>query len=164
MVEQRVMVPGEVHPWTVAPTASPNLPTATQLLCSFQGTRFEDHDILRTARALALLHGHRATLRDAHSVAEVDDRRRELVEDIDDWIIAWSAPRDGDVLIHTETLGTVIDRMAGSWVDANQVVEIDGTRDHQARKRWHRLAEMIDGYTELVTELLGGSRRLPGRL
>ncbi|WP_245664599.1 DUF4254 domain-containing protein [Nocardia grenadensis] len=163
MLEQSVMVPGDVHARTAAATASPNLPTATQLLCSFQGTRFEDHDILRTARALALLHGHRMTLRDARSVAEVDDRRRELVEDIDDWIVAWSAPRDGDVLIHTETLGAVIDRMAWRWVDANQAVEIDGARERQARKRWHRLAEMIDGYTELITELLRGRRRLPGR-
>lgn len=163
MFQQSVMVPGDVHTRTAVSAAAPGLPTATQLLCSFQGTRFDDHEVLRTARALAALHTHRVTLRDARSVAEVDNRRRELVEDIDDWVDARSPHRDTDVSIHAETLGAVIDRMAWGWVDANQLVEVDGTRDHQARKRWHRLAEMIDGYTELTTELIRGGRRLPGR-
>lgn len=163
MFEQSVMVPGEVRWGTAVIPATPGLPTATQLLCTFQGTRFEDHEVLRSARALALLHGRRVTMRDARLVAEIDDRRRELIEDIDEWIGSRSPQHDGDVLIHAETLGAVIDRMAWGWVDANQVVEIDGARDHQARKRWHRLAELIDGYTELVGDLLRGGRRLPGR-
>ncbi|MEU4315345.1 DUF4254 domain-containing protein [Nocardia sp. NPDC024068] len=146
-------------------TASPRiLPTATQLLCSFQGTRFEDHVLLRSAHALAALHTHRLTMRDAGLVAEMDNRRRELVEDIDEWISARSVPRGAEGLIHAETLGAVIDRLAWGWVDANQVVEIDGRRDHHARKRWHRLAELIDGYTELIGEILGGRRRLPVRV
>ncbi|WP_058854605.1 DUF4254 domain-containing protein [Nocardia jinanensis] len=120
--------------------------------------------MLRSARALALLHGRRVTMRDALLVAEVDERRRELVEDIDDWAHSRSPHRGGDALIHAETLGAVIDRMAWGWVDANQSVEIDGARDHQARKRWHRLAELIDGYTELIGDLLQGGRRLPGRV
>ncbi|WP_245665680.1 DUF4254 domain-containing protein [Nocardia sienata] len=164
MFEQSVMVPGDVRTRPAVPAATSGLPTATQLLCSFQGTRFDDHEVLRAARALAVLHGHRVTLRDVHTVAEVDNRRRELVEDIDEWVDARSWQRDADVSIHAETLGAVIDRMAGGWVDANQVVEIDGTRDDHARKRWHRLAEMIDGYTKLITELVRGGRRLPGRL
>lgn len=164
MFEQCVMVPGDVGVEQAVIAATPGLPTATQLLCSFQGTRFEDHEVLRSARALAVLHGHRAVVRDARLVAEVDDRRRELVEDIDDWAGAWTPDGDGDALIHAETLGAVIDRMAWGWVDANQVVEIDGVRDHQARKRWHRLAELIDGYTELIGELRRGGRRLPGRI
>lgn len=141
--------------------ASPGVPTATRLLCSFQGTGAADHEMLRAARALAVLHGHRMTMRDARLVAEVDDRRRELVEDIDDWAGSQFPHRADDVLIHAETLGAVIDRMAWAWVDANQVVEIDRVRDRQARKRWHRLAELIDGYTELIGDLRRGGRRLP---
>ncbi|WP_327149639.1 DUF4254 domain-containing protein [Nocardia sp. NBC_01329] len=163
MFEQSVMLPDDIRVGTVVIAASPGLPTATQLLCSFQGTRFEDHEVLRSARALAVLHGHRVAMRDVRMVAEVDDRRRELIEDIDDWIGSRSPCHDSDATIHAETLGTVIDRMAWGWVDANQVVEIDGARDHQARKRWHRLAELIDGYTELIGDLLRGGRRLPDR-
>ncbi|MGW0181066.1 DUF4254 domain-containing protein [Nocardia sp. NPDC003345] len=140
------------------------LPTATQLLCSFQGTKFEDHTLLRAAHALAALHTRRLTMRDIRLVAEMDDRRRELMEDIDEWIGSWPVPRGGEGLIHAETLGAVIDRMAWGWVDANQVVEIDGRCDHYARKRWHRLAELIDGYTELIGEVGGGRRRLPARM
>ncbi|MGW1743373.1 DUF4254 domain-containing protein [Nocardia sp. NPDC001965] len=162
MFEQSVMVPGDVRTGTAVIGPALSLPTATQLLCSFQGTRFEDHEVLRSARALALLHGHRVAVRDLRLAADLDDRRRELVEDIDVWIGSRSLRHDGDVLIHAETLGAVIDRMAWGWVDANQVVEIDG-RDHQARKRWQRLAELIDGYTELICDVLRGGRRLPGR-
>ncbi|MEU1984388.1 DUF4254 domain-containing protein [Nocardia sp. NPDC019395] len=155
-------MPGDVRVGRQVAPQRGILPTATQLLCSFQGTKFADHDLLRSAHALAALHARRATMRDARLVVEVDHRRRELVEDIDDWIIE-RAPLRHEGLIHTETLGAVIDRMASGWVDANQVVETDGSRDHHARKRWHRLAELIDGYTELITEIVGGRRRLPAR-
>ncbi|MFI5719617.1 DUF4254 domain-containing protein [Nocardia sp. NPDC051750] len=145
--------------------ASPRggLPTATQLLCSFQGTKFADHDLLSSAHALAVLHARRSTMRDARLVVEVDHRRRELVEDIDDWIRE-RGPLHHDALIHIETLGAVIDRLAWGWVNANQVIETDGARDHHARKRWHRLAELIDGYTELIVDIVGGRRRLPARV
>ncbi|WP_280425401.1 DUF4254 domain-containing protein [Nocardia carnea] len=163
MFEQSVMVPGDVRTGQQVVPPRGGLPTATQLLCSFQGTKFADHDLLSSAHALAALHARRATMRDSHLVAEVDNRRRELVEEIDDWIVErGSLPRDGS--IHTETLGAVIDRLAWGWVYANEVIETDGARDQQARKRWHRLAELIDGYTELIGEIVGGRRRLPARV
>ncbi len=163
MFEQSVMVPGDVRTGRQVMPPRGGLPTATQLLCSFQGTKFADHDLLSSAHALAALHARRATMRDVYLVAEVDNRRRELVEDIDDWVRERGAlPRDG--LIHTETLGAVIDRMAWGWVYANAVVETDGARDQYARKRWHRLAELIDGYTELIGDIVGGRRRLPARV
>lgn len=164
MFEQSVMVPGDVRAGTGVTVSSRALPTATQLLCSFQGTKFEDHALLRSAHALAALHTHRLTMRDIRLVAEMDDRRRELMEDIDEWIGSWPVHRAAEGLVHAETLGAVIDRMAWGWVDANQVVEIDGRRDQYARKRWHRLAELIDCYTELVGEVCGGRRRLPARI
>lgn len=163
MFEQSVMVPGDVRTGRQVGSARGGLPTATQLLCSFQGTKYADHDLLRSAHALAMLHTRRAGMHDARLVAEVDNRRRELVEDIDDWVHE-RAPLRHDGLIHIETLGAVIDRMAWGWVDANQEVETDGARDHHARKRWHRLAELIDGYTELITEVVGGRRQLPVRV
>lgn len=163
MFEQSVMVPGDVRTGRQVMPPRGGLPTATQLLCSFQGTKFADHDLLSSAHALAALHTRRVTMRDSHLVAEVDIRRRELVEDIDDWILErGSLPHDG--LIHTETLGAVIDRLAWGWVYANEVIETDGARDRYARKRWHRLAELVDGYTELIGDIVGGRRRLPARV
>lgn len=163
MFEQSVMVPGDVRTgrWGAPPWGG--LPTATQLLCSFQGTRFADHELLSSAHALAALHARRVTMRDSRLVAEMDHRRRELVEDIDEWFVE-RGPLLSDGLVHTETLGAVIDRLAWRWVDANQVIETDGPRDRHARKRWHRLAETIDGYTELIGDIVGGRRKLPTRV
>ncbi|WP_228813274.1 DUF4254 domain-containing protein [Nocardia flavorosea] len=163
MFGQSVMVPGDVRTGRQVAPPWGGLPTATQLLCSFQGTKFADHELLRSAHALAALHARRITMQDSRLVAEMDQRRRELIEDIDEWFHE-RGPRLLDGLIHTETLGAVIDRLAWRWVDANQMVETDGARDQYARKRWHRLAELIDGYTELAGDIVGGRRRFPGRM
>lgn len=137
------------------------LPTAPQLLCAFQGRRFQDRELLRSAHALAELHERRVQVRDAGLLAEIDCRRGELVDDINDWITTEvPQPRSGASL-HTESLGAVVDRMARSWVDANQAIDVDGARSDNTHKHWYHLAELVDGYTDLVTDVAGGRRRLP---
>ncbi len=100
-------------------------------------------------------------MRDAALLAEIDCRRGELVDDINDWITTEvPQPRSGASL-HTESLGAVVDRMARSWVDANQAIDVDGARSDNTHKHWYHLAELVDGYTDLVTDVAGGRRRLP---
>nr|WP_228809863.1 DUF4254 domain-containing protein [Nocardia farcinica] len=139
------------------------LPTAPQLLSAFQGRRFEDRELLRSAHALAELHARRAQLADAHLLAEIDCRRSELVDDIDEWIAHEVPVHRPDAALHTESLGAVVDRMARSWVDANQAIDSAGPRSDTTHKHWYHLAELVDGYTDLVTDMAGGRRRLPGR-
>ncbi len=137
------------------------LPTAPQILCAFQGRRFQDRELLRSAHALAELHARRAEVRNAHLIAEIDCRRSELVDDINDWIAQEVPQHRNGASLHTESLGAVVDRMARSWVNANQAIDVDGPRSDNTHKRWYHLAELVDGYTDLVTDVAGGRRRLP---
>lgn len=137
------------------------LPTAPQLLCAFQGRRVQDRVLLRFAHALVELHKRRVDVRDMAEAAELDCRRRELVEDINDWITRRMPQHRHGASLHTESLGAVIDRMARSWVDANLAIDADGVRSDNTHKHWYHLAELVDGYTDLIADVVGGKRRLP---
>src|ERR1700730_5169895 len=91
------------------------LPTAPQILCAFQGRRFQDRELLRSAHALAELHARRREVRDVHLVAEIDCRRSELVDDINEWIAQEIPQHRNGASLHTESLGAVVDRMARNW-------------------------------------------------
>lgn len=143
-----------------APTVTP-LPTAPQLLCAFQGRRFQDRVMLRSAHALAQLHAQRGRTLDMALVAEIDCRRAELTDDINDWIAQEVPQHRNGASLHTESLGSVIDRMARSWVRANQAIDADGPRSDNTHRHWYHLAELVDGYTDLITDVAGGRRRLP---
>ncbi|MFI7666379.1 DUF4254 domain-containing protein [Nocardia sp. NPDC049526] len=137
------------------------LPTAPQILCAFQGRRFQDRELLRSAHALAELHARRAEVQDMNLVAEIDCRRSELVDDINEWIAQEIPQHRNGASLHTESLGAVVDRMARSWVEANTAIDVDGARSDNTHKHWYHLAELVDGYTDLVTDVAGGRRRLP---
>ncbi|UFS96607.1 DUF4254 domain-containing protein [Nocardia huaxiensis] len=137
------------------------LPTAPQLLCAFQGRRFQDRVLLRSAHALAELHERRAQVRDPMLVSEIDCRRSELVDDINDWVGQELPQHRNGAALHTESLGAVVDRMARSWVEANQVIDHEGAASDNTHKHWYHLAELVDGYTDLVFDVAGGRRRLP---
>nr|WP_084514599.1 DUF4254 domain-containing protein [Nocardia acidivorans] len=137
------------------------LPTAPQLLCAFQGRRFQDRVLLRTAHALAELHERRAEIGDLMLIAEIDCRRTELVDDINEWVEQELPQHRNGALLHTESLGAVVDRMAMSWVEANQVIDHEGAGSDNTHKHWYHLAELVDGYTDLVIDVAGGRRRLP---
>ncbi|WSG62479.1 DUF4254 domain-containing protein [Nocardia sp. NBC_01730] len=143
-----------------APTVGA-LPTAPQLLSAFQGRRFEDRELLRSAHALAELHERRAQVGDAALIVEIDCRRSELVDDINEWIAQEVPQHRNGASLHTESLGAVVDRMARTWVDANQVIDAEGARSGNTHKHWYQLAELVDGYTDLVADVAGGRRRLP---
>ncbi|MBF6371244.1 DUF4254 domain-containing protein, partial [Nocardia puris] len=100
-------------------------------------------------------------------VAEIDRDRGLLVDRINAWVAANVVHRHGASL-HTETLGAVIDRMAAKWVAAQAALRADDTRAQRepltggaAHLEWTRLAELADGYQDLVTEVGEHRRRLP---
>ncbi|WP_433565129.1 DUF4254 domain-containing protein [Nocardia sp. CA-151230] len=125
-----------------------------------------------------------------HHVDRIDERRTELVARIDDWV-AVNIPHRAGASLHTETLGAVIDRMAAKWVAAQRAlgntesepVRAPKAADGRARRRavahrisedrprrgvdteahlqWYRLAELADGYRDLITEVAQHRRRLP---
>ncbi|WP_158854382.1 DUF4254 domain-containing protein [Saccharothrix deserti] len=107
--------------------------------------RGDDHV---AAAALRAIHDHDVT-------------RSVLVERID----AWAGRQFGESsarLLHTENLGQLVDRLAAAWVRSRLLAEDDNpaARD-PAKLALHRLGELCIGYDDLVTDLLGGRRRLP---
>jgi Protein of unknown function (DUF4254) len=85
--------------------------------------------------------------------------RVALVEQID----VWAEGEIGHVgagMLHTETLGSVVDRLAVAWVRANNLAAA-GDQPFLARRAWRQLAELAEAYDGLVTEVAGGRRRLP---
>ncbi|MCX4098132.1 DUF4254 domain-containing protein [Nocardia sp. alder85J] len=114
---------------------------------------------------------------------DIDRDRAEQVARIDGWVAEHIAHRAGASL-HTETLGAVIDRLAAKWVAAQQALGLptDGVEpppeprtdirprrttighhgvDGEARLHWVRLAELVDGYRDLITDVIERRRRLP---
>ncbi|WNV83899.1 DUF4254 domain-containing protein [Umezawaea sp. Da 62-37] len=105
----------------------------------------DDHVI---AAALRAIHDHGVT-------------RTALAMRID----VWAAEQFGESsarLLHTEGLGQLVDRLAVLWAWSRLLAEDDdpAARD-PAKLALHRLGELCIGYDDLVTDLLGGRRRLP---
>ncbi len=159
------------------------LPTPSALLRAFLESDHPDparHRVLDAASGLAHCHDRRCRiLEQAHDPAassngvaacgrlldDIDNDRVALIARIDDWVAAHVEHRDGASL-HTETLGAVIDRMAAKWVAAQQSLSAQTTttpRQREARThlQWCRLAELTDGYRDLITDVTEHRRRLP---
>ncbi|RMI35873.1 DUF4254 domain-containing protein [Nocardia stercoris] len=111
--------------------------------------------MLRSAHALAELHDRRSTSRDPLFVAEIDRRRSELIDDIDEWVER-ELPA---AAIGADSIGVVVDRMARAWVQANLAIDREGARSDNTHKHWYHLAELVDGYTDLVSAVADGRRR-----
>ncbi len=95
----------------------------------------------------------RTVLASLHMQREIDTCRAELVLDIDAWLHT-ALPARRVSVVHTETVGTVIDRMALLW---------SGTSgDEHATERRRRLGELADGLDDLLADLADGRRRQPG--
>ncbi|WP_019928886.1 DUF4254 domain-containing protein [Nocardia sp. BMG111209] len=115
-----------------------------------------------------------------HVLDEIDRDRASQVDRIDSWVAEHIVHREG-ASMHTETLGAVIDRLAAKWVAAQQALGLPsavpeppadtpgGVRQRlvqhgvsgEARLHWVRLAELVDGYRDLITDVVERRRRLP---
>ncbi|WP_191094378.1 DUF4254 domain-containing protein [Nocardia colli] len=127
------------------------LVSAQDVLSALYDRPVADHPIVRWARLLADVH---RTNRPACG--------HDLVHEIDVWIELHVPQHRQGAALHTETLGSVIDRIVVAQArvtDALAAQEcVDTIRVHAA---WHRLAELVDSYNDLVREVLHGTRRLP---
>lgn len=147
------------------------------------------HPVLQAAHTLVGCHErrHRA-MTEAHTrdigsdrlahcsriVGAVDAERAKLVAGIDIWV-AETIPHRTGATLHTETLGAVIDRLAAKWVAAQYALGLPRTGGEPARRtrgghlevdleahlHWVRLAELADGYKDLITDVSERRRRLP---
>ncbi|RMI32733.1 DUF4254 domain-containing protein [Nocardia stercoris] len=145
-----------------------DLPSATALLQAFReptGVRLE-HSVLGAARDL--VECHERSYGTLGTGGAIDAERAALIDRIDTWV-AHHVQHRGGASLHTETLGAVIDRMAAKWVTAQHALGLTGPADPSgtlppaadAHLHWVRLAELADGYRDLVTDILEHRRRLP---
>ncbi|GGK57409.1 hypothetical protein GCM10011591_31950 [Nocardia camponoti] len=114
--------------------------------------------LLWFARDLAVLHERRF---DGADLREIDCRRGELVLAMDDWVLRSVRQHRVGSALHTETIGAVIDRLAEASVRAHSALMTLSANDDVLHGAWHRLAELADGYDDLVRDVLAGRRRLP---
>lgn len=100
-------------------------------------------------------------------VDELNTLRSGLIEQIDAHyhFVASTKPPD-DLPLHTETLGSVIDRLAIAWVRSRRLGDQAADSDSRVRARLalQQLAELADAYDDLVRDVEQGRRRLPSWL
>lgn len=132
-------------------------------------------EVLSAAAALVANHGSQWLEEDVsrspgaadHEVAAskrridaLNSRRVVLVERIDAWVEAHPAPAAGAVL-HTETLGSVVDRLAIAWVRAHNLAADTAGDGGRALLAARQLEELAAAYDDLVRDVRAGRRRLP---
>ncbi|WP_280446156.1 DUF4254 domain-containing protein [Nocardia brasiliensis] len=133
--------------------------SAAELLDAIRGKLDNDNPLARWAYRLADLHRGDESADDSIAAPEV---HADLVYDIDVWVerIVPQHRRGGTV--HTETMGSVIDRIAAAQVHADALLKGTATASApEVHAAWYRLAELVDGYNDLVTAVVSGHRRLP---
>lgn len=153
------------------------LPTSGSIIEAFRDTARGDdlgQHVLTTSRELAAHHQRqwhaedvsRAPGASAEDIAvckrlidQLNARRVALVEQIDEWV-GNQIHSGADASLHTETLGSVVDRLAIAWVRASRLIKSGGVRDG-ATVALRQLAELADAYDDLVGDVAAGHRRLP---
>ncbi|WP_330233297.1 DUF4254 domain-containing protein [Nocardia sp. NBC_00508] len=146
---------------TAALGAGPLL-SAKELLCAMRGDYAGDHPLARWARRLAELHRTPRLTGSAGICGEKCCAREDLVHAIDVWTERNVPQHRHGVALHTETLGSVIDRIADAQSRATTVLMSSQTAaDPRVHAAWHRLAELVDGYNDLIAQVTDGVRRLP---
>ncbi|MBF6297663.1 DUF4254 domain-containing protein [Nocardia amamiensis] len=135
------------------------LPAKHQVLQACRGELQEGNQLLRCAHELTTLHERRLSAQ-CDSLDEIDALRASLVRDIDRWITVQLPPAHGAAHVHTETMGSVIDRMA--QFTAHAYAALASASEWDLWDAWQRLAELAVGYDDLAAEVCAGVRRLPG--
>ncbi|WP_431955843.1 DUF4254 domain-containing protein [Nocardia lijiangensis] len=132
-------------------------PSGEALLSAIRGHHVGGHPLAKLANRLGLLHRHRLT----ESADECRCSSAEFVLAVDAWVADHLLLPHPAATLHTETLGAVIDRLAEAQVHAYHLLMTVDPAGPIVHAAWYRLAELVDGYTDLITEVTQRARRLP---
>lgn len=94
------------------------------------------------------------------TIDELNLRRAGLVEELDRLVAGVGLPSPGSASLHTETLGSVIDRLAISWVRA-QGLNDAAAAPERIRVALRQMIELAAAYDDLLRDVEAGRRRLP---
>ncbi|WP_054812203.1 DUF4254 domain-containing protein [Nocardia arizonensis] len=134
------------------------LPAAEELCAAIRGDPTVAHPLTRIAADFGRL--YRRTAPDLDCARRCD--RDEMVFAVDTWAASHLPVPRPDARAHTETVGAVIDRLARLQVHAwTLLMTVDNVADPQVHAAWHRLAELVDSYTDLNIGLSQRALRLP---
>ncbi|WP_280346082.1 hypothetical protein [Nocardia neocaledoniensis] len=134
------------------------LPDRDLILAAIRGLPHDDHPLLDAAGELAVLHQLRERTPLSESAA-LERRRTRLMRAIDRWVILAAPVPFAAADEHCETLGGLVDRMAGH--SAQAFGALAGAPDAVYYDEWVRLDDLADSYQRLVDDLRAGVRRLP---
>lgn len=157
------------------------LPAASQVIDSFRGSSACWTSAwrvpLRASGRLATHHGDQWSAEMISRDPAADDRavaaakrsidllnrvRVDLVTEIDTWIDRSVGDPEAAPL-HTETIGSVIDRLAIAWVRCQRLTdqERQGRADGHADLALRQFQELARAYDDLVLDVHEGRRRVP---
>ncbi|WP_454196205.1 DUF4254 domain-containing protein [Nocardia sp. Marseille-Q1738] len=134
------------------------LPTKELVLHACRAAPRHDHPILASTHLLAGLHQRRLLAHPGGS-NDIDQHRARLVLAIDRFVATEMPLPHGGALMHTETVGMVIDRLAQFSASAHEI--LPAAPEWAVHDAWERLAELALGYEDLAYEVAAGVRRLP---
>lgn len=167
---QRSRAPGQGHV---------GIPRASMVVRAF--SHIEDtgdrHPVLAVAAKLAAEHHMRAqahqlthdphaddhiTAAVARTVASRETACAVLIEQID-WWTAVEFGESGAPVLHTETLGQLVDRLAAVWTRSRLAADNDNgpIASVHTRVALHQLDELCAGYDDLIADVQRRRRRLP---
>ncbi len=137
------------------------LPSAELLLAAIHGHTV-DHPLAGYARELAELH-HRQISTCPGQQPDIDNARRTAIHAVTVWLEHQVPQHRENAALHTETLGSVIDRLAAACVRADRILLDlhDDPSDPRIHGTWFHLAELSNGYDDLILDVAAGKRRLP---
>lgn len=138
---------------------APQLPPKSLLIRACASTAIPTHPILLACRELACLHRARLDYSNTN-IPEIDNARQNAVREVDRWLSASGTQTPTAPFLHTETVGTVIDRIA-EYSIAAQAGLARGVRELHRHYLWHRMSELAVAYEDLATEIHAGRRRVP---
>lgn len=150
------------------------LPRSAAIIEAFRSGTEPADELLRLAARLARQHQDQwaaeTVSRDPSATTEqiaaskrtidtLNGSRAALIELLDEHVTTRISTGAGPAPLHTETVGSVIDRLGIAWVRANNLLA-DSTRE-RARQALDQLRGLATGYDDLVREIRAGKRRVP---
>lgn len=137
----------------------PVLPGKDELLMACRGFPLPaDDPVLSAAAELAVLHQRREQTA-WEALAVIDAHRARLMDTIDTWVQAVIPEPVSGARVHTQTMGQVIDRLA--QLTAHTYTALTGASEEVFWESAEVVDDLAIAYTDLVEELLAGTRRLP---
>lgn len=156
------------------PARETTLPRSASIIEAFPSDTEPTDELLRLAARLARQHQDQwAAETISRDPAATDEQvaaskrtidvlnagRATLIELLDEHVATRISTGEGQVPLHTETVGSVIDRLGIAWVRARSLPH-NGSKE-QARQALEQLRELATAYDDLVREVTAGTRRVP---